>query len=66
MKLDHEYVFSPKKFEMVPDDSLKVSKLQKQLFLFSFEPKNERNYFLISALTSKNESNQKNEGSLSY
>ena len=24
---------------------LKVSKVQKQIFLFSFEPKNERNYF---------------------
>ena len=32
---------------------LKVSKFQKQIFLFSFEPKNERNYFLNSALTSK-------------
>ena len=32
---------------------LKVSKFQKQIFLFSFEPKNERNYFLNSALASK-------------
>ena len=32
---------------------LKVSKFQKQLFLFSFEPKNEPNYFLNSALASK-------------
>ena len=32
--------------------------------MFSFEPKNERNYFLISALASKNESNQNNEGTL--
>ena len=29
-----------------------VSKFQKQIFLFSFEPKDERNYFLISALAS--------------
>ena len=32
---------------------LKVSKFQKQIFLFSFEPKTERNYFLNSALVSK-------------
>ena len=32
---------------------LKVSKFQKRIFLFSFEPKNERNYFLTSALVSK-------------
>ena len=32
---------------------LKVSKLQKQIFLFSFEPKNKRNCFLNSALASK-------------
>ena len=32
---------------------LKVSKFQKQIFLFSFEPKNERNYFLNSTLASK-------------
>ena len=35
-------------------EGLKVSKFQKQIFLFSFEPKNERSYFLISALASKN------------
>ena len=29
---------------------LKVSKFQKQIFLFSFEPKTEQNYFLISDL----------------
>ena len=38
---------------------LKVSKFEKQIFLFSFEPKNEQNYFLIYALVSKNGSNQK-------
>ena len=43
---------------------LKVSKFQKQIFLFSFEPKNEWNHFLISALASKNGLNQKNEGTL--
>ena len=45
---------------------LKVSKFRKQIFLFSFEPKNKRNYFLISALASKNGSNQKSEGTLLY
>ena len=45
---------------------MKVSKFRKQIFLFSFEPKSERNYFLISALASKYRSNQKNEGTLSY
>ena len=39
--------------------ALKVSKFQKQIFLFSFEPKDERNYFLISALASKNGLNKK-------
>ena len=29
---------------------LKVSKFQQQIFLFSFEPKNEQNYFLNYAL----------------
>ena len=38
---------------------LKVSKFQKQIFLFSFETKKEQHYFLISALASKNGSNQK-------
>ena len=32
---------------------LQVSKFQKQILLFSFEPKNEQNYFLIFALASK-------------
>ena len=40
---------------------VKVSKFQKQNFLVSFEPKNEQDYFLISALASKNGSNQKSE-----
>ena len=38
---------------------LKVSSFRKQIFLFSFEPKNKRNYFLISALRIKNGSNKK-------
>ena len=33
--------------------------ISKANFLFSFEPKNERNYFLISSLDSKNGSNWK-------
>ena len=37
-----------------------------QIFVFSFEPKNEQNYFLISTLASKNGSNQKSEGTLLY
>ena len=42
----------------------RVCEFCKQIFLFSFEPKNERNVFLICALASKNGSNQKNEGTL--
>ena len=38
--------------------------ISKPNFLFLFERKNERNYFLISALASKNGSNQKSEGTL--
>ena len=33
------------------DLTLKVSKFQKQILLFSFESKNEQNHFLISALS---------------
>ena len=32
---------------------LKVNKSQKQILKFSYEPKNEQNYFCISALASK-------------
>ena len=39
--------------------ALKVSKFQKQIFLFSFEPKTQRNYLLISALASKKKLDQK-------
>ena len=42
---------------------LKVSKSPKQIVKFSFEPKNERKYFCISALASKIE-NKKNKGTL--
>ena len=45
--------------------SVKVSKFQKQIFLSLFEPKNERNHFLISALASvKMGGIKKNEGAL--
>ena len=44
---------------------LKVSKFQKQIFLFSREAKNERNYVLNSALASKM-GQIKNEGTLLY
>ena len=52
--------------ELREQDMIKVSKLHKQIFLFSFQPKNERDYFLISDLASKNWLNQKDEGSLLY
>jgi hypothetical protein len=42
--------------------NLKVSIFRKQIFLYSFEPKNERDYFLIS----ENGSNQNNEGTFLY
>ena len=50
------------------ESALKVSKFWKQIFLFSFEPKNERNYFFIFAIAlgSKNGTNQKNEGTVLY
>ena len=48
------------------DFAVKVSKFQKQIFLLSFEPKNELNNFLISALAFKNGLNLKNEGTLLY
>ena len=41
------------------ETELKVNKFRKQISLFSFESENERNYFLIFALASKNGSNQK-------
>ena len=40
----------------------KVSKVQKQIFLFAFEPKKELNYFLNSALASKMSQIKKIEG----
>ena len=43
---------------------LKFSLFRKQILLFSFEPKTELNYFLISALASTNGWNHKNEGTL--
>ena len=47
-------------------NSLKVCKFQKQIFLFSFEPKKEWNYFSNSALASKMSQIKKNEGTLLY
>ena len=38
---------------------VKVSKSQKKILIFSFEPKNEQKYFCISALAYKKRSNQK-------
>jgi hypothetical protein len=40
-------------FHRVFKNVLKVSKSQKQVLKFSFEPKNERKYFCNSALVSK-------------
>ena len=45
---------------------LKVSKSQKQILKFSFEPKNERKYFCTSALASKKRSNQKHKSRVLY
>ena len=45
---------------------LKVSKSRKQISKFSFEPKNERKYFCISALASRKRSNQKNKGMILF
>ena len=42
-------------FVPISSNLIKASKFQKQIFLFSFEPKNEQNYFLFSALASKND-----------
>ena len=39
---------------------LKVIYFQNDFWMSSFEPKNERKYFCISALASKNKPNQKN------
>ena len=37
----------------MPESVHGTGQFQKQIFLFSFEPKNERNYFLNFALASK-------------
>ena len=42
-----------RKWTLMILSDLKVSKFQKEIFLFSFEPNNERNYFLSSDLASK-------------
>ena len=51
--------FAPRSSPISPVSPLKVSKFQKQIFLFSFEAKTEQNNSLISALVSKKRSNQK-------
>ena len=45
--------FDPPIIEFLVWGPLKVSKSQKQISKFSFEPKNERFFFCISALASK-------------
>ena len=47
-------------------EEVKVSKFQKQIFLFSLEPINEQNDLSIPTLASKDGSNQTDEGSLLY
>ena len=51
---------------MIAEKAVKVSKFQKQIFLFSFKPKNKQNSFFNSALASKMSLIKKNEGFLSY
>ena len=46
--------------ECSSSSDLKVSKFQKQISLFSFEPKNEQTYFLNSALASRMSQIKKN------
>ena len=45
---------------------VKISKFPKQILFFHSNQKNERNYFVISALASKRGQIQKNEGTLLY
>ena len=47
-------------------NTIKGQLISKANFHVLIEPKNERNYFLISALASKNGSNQKRKGTLLY
>ena len=51
----NSHVFSLEKIS----DLIEISKSQKQILKFSFEPKNKQKYFCISALASKKRSNQK-------
>ena len=48
--------------ELTLIEQLKVSKFQKQIFFFSFEQKNEQNYFFNSAVESNHSQIKKNEG----
>ena len=47
------YNIMPSVLELELAELIKVSKFQKQIFLLSFEPKNEQNYFLICPSTMK-------------
>ena len=47
-------------------DMAKGQLILKANFLFLFEPKTQQNYFLISALASKERSDQKNKGTLCH
>ena len=51
--LTEEIVSLTEKNENKSPKFQKISEFQMQIFLFSFEPKNERNHFLNSALASK-------------
>ena len=51
--LTEEIVSLTEKNENKSPKFQKISEFQMQIFLFSFEPKNERNHFLNSALVSK-------------
>ena len=58
-RTDLDFVHHTRSDVNTPLHGLKVSQFQKQNLLFSFKPKNERNYYLISALASKNRSDKK-------
>ena len=58
-RTDLDFVHHTRSDVNSPLHRLKVSQFQKQIFLLSFKPKNERSCFLISALAPKNGSNKK-------
>ena len=65
-RTDLDFVYHTRPDFNTPLHGLKVSQFQKQILLFSFKPKNERNYYLISALAPKNGSNKKEMKALYY